>query len=154
MDGTRVSGSAYAAALVRERDEERQHEAEAILTETNSSVAAIPPDPRHAPLPDGDSPGTGETSGGGPGTRGSRGAGGSGTAGPGGGASSASRAMMAPHASGSGQGWERDRATLVGHDVLRLDEGSAQEHGGGDSAAAVSAAALSPLHSEDTGEES
>jgi hypothetical protein len=44
QDGTRVSGSAYAAALVRERDEDREHEAEAILTEMNSTVAAIPPD--------------------------------------------------------------------------------------------------------------
>lgn len=75
------------------------------------------------------------------------------TAGSGTQASSASRGMMAPHAGGSGQGRDRDRATLVGYDVQRLDEGSPQEHTAGDSAAAGSAAALSPLHCEDSGEE-
>ena len=75
------------------------------------------------------------------------------TAGSGTQASSASRGMMAPHAGGSGQGRDRDRATLVGYDVQRLDDGSPQEHTAGDSAAAGSASALTPLHSEDSGEE-
>ncbi|MDN6565654.1 MAG: hypothetical protein L0K65_01195 [Actinomyces sp.] len=362
-DGTRVSGRAYAAALERERDEERELQAEAILSEMNSSMQAIPPDPPPIDTSEIDSSGTGEAAGGVPGARGSRGAGASGTTGPGGGwassagaahvgssavaassglvgaavlanratagatsgsshwarpvptgrlvtdpaelthkklsemsvhppmssdgstrgyvppsildrddprwseshvpdgfedragtsragmlvggvlgagasalaargatsglsglslsgsgaaglvgrvpgtgmlgtgslsstvgsasagagsptsagiagqmgagqsgttaspassaatarsgpqASSASRGMMAPHAGGSRQGRDRDRATLVGYDVQRLDDGSFQEHTAGDSAAAGSASALTPLHSEDSGEE-